>query len=150
MTASGGFVRRLVPADRKDWCALFSAYTEFYETAVSDEVSEETFKRLVAGDDAMHGLIAVDAATDTPVGFAHLLRHRSTWSPTWYCYLEDLYVDEAARGRGMGRALISAVYQYADDHGCTRTYWVTKSDNAAARSLYDKMARLAPFVQYRR
>ena len=45
-----------------------------------------------------------------PVGLAHILFHRSTWSNGWYCYLEDLFVDPARRQKGTGRALIEAVY----------------------------------------
>ena len=76
--------------------------------------------------------------------------HRSTWSPTWYCYLEDLFVDPSHRGRGAGRALIEAVYREADTHHCTRTYWVTEETNATARAMYDRMATKTAFVQYRR
>ena len=58
-----------------------------------------------------------------------MLFHRSTWSPAWYCYLEDLFVDPARRKTGTGRALIEAVYREADARGCTRTYWVTQEFN---------------------
>ena len=81
---------------------------------------------------------------DTPFGLAHILLHRSTWSPTWYCYLEDLFVDPSHRGKGAGRALIEAVYREADAHQCTRTYWVTEETNATARALYDRMATKTP------
>ena len=70
--------------------------------------------------------------------------------PTWYCYLEDLFVDPSHRGKGAGRALIEAVYREADAHQCTRTYWVTEETNATARALYDRMATKTSFVQYRR
>ena len=149
MTTAPCIVRPIASRDREAWLSLFKAYTDFYQTDVAAEVALETFARLVREQDAMKALIAADPS-DRPLGFAHVVRHRSTWSPTWYCYLEDLYVDEAARGKGNGAALISAVYELADAHGCTRTYWVTKGENAAARALYDKMANLAPFVQYRR
>jgi hypothetical protein len=49
------------------------------------------------------------------------------------CYLQDMFTVEAARGRGVGRA-----------------YWNTSETNAAARSLYDKVATLTTFVQYRK
>ena len=76
-----------------------------------------------------------------------MLFHRSTWSPTTYCYLEDLYVDRDVRRHGTGRALIKAVYEEADKRGATRTYWATKEDNRQARRLYDRVATLSPFVQ---
>ena len=56
----------------------------------------------------------------------------------------------AARKRGVGRALIEAVYQRADDLGCSRVYWLTHETNAAGRSLYDKVARNLGFIHYRR
>jgi GNAT superfamily N-acetyltransferase len=104
---------------------------------------------VTGGESALAALVAVDDA-DVPIGLAHVLLHRSTWSPTWYCYLEDLFVDPAQRKRGVGRALIEAVYREADARGCTRTYWVTQESNAVARALYDRVATRAPFVQYRR
>ncbi len=143
-------IRPLKAEDREIWLVLFKAYTDFYKRDVSSEVTEETFDRLLSGQDTMHAIIAADPQNGQPLGFAHVVRHRSTWSPTWYCYLEDLYVEEAARGRGIGRALIAAVYNHADEYGCTRTYWITQTENATARALYDRMAGLADFVQYRR
>ena len=94
-------------------------------------------------------LVAVDA-NDSPIGLAHVLFHRSTWSPTHYCYLEDLFVEPGLRAKGVGRALIEAVYREADARQCTRTYWSTQEFNYRARGLYDQMATKSVFVQYRR
>jgi GNAT superfamily N-acetyltransferase len=105
--------------------------------------------RLVAQQDGLLGLLGVDES-GRAIGLAHALFHRSTWSPTTYCYLEDLYVDRDTRRHGVGRALIEAVYREADKRGATRTYWATMGDNAAARRLYDALATLTPFVRYRR
>lgn len=143
-------VRSLEERDRVAWERLFRAYIEFYRANVPDEVIDLTWQRLMAGGDGNPvGLVAVEAA-DVPFGLAHILVHRSTWSTTWYCYLEDLYVDAARRKTGAGRALIEAVYREADARGCTRTYWMTQEGNATARALYDRVAARAPFVQYRR
>jgi GNAT superfamily N-acetyltransferase len=143
-------VRRLESRDREAWRRLFLAYIAFYRASVPDGVVDLTWQRLMeGGDGAPVGLVAVDEA-DAAVGLAHILMHRSTWSPTWYCYLEDLFVDPAHRSNGAGRALIEAVYREADAYACTRTYWVTEEANATARALYDRMAAKAPFVQYRR
>lgn len=143
-------VRHVAERDRACWLALFAGYIAFYEAEVAETVVDETWRRLLAEDPGNHiGLVAVDDS-DRPLGLAHLLFHRSTWSASCYCYLEDLFVDPAARGRGAGRALIAATYREADNRGATRTYWVTRQDNSVARSLYDGMAQVAPFVQYRR
>ena len=95
-----------------------------------------------------YGFVAVDA--DQIVGFVHYHFHLSTWSVAGYCYLEDLFVDASVRGKGAGRALIEAVYRAADERGADRVYWNTQESNAQARGLYDKVATLSPFVQYRR
>ena len=142
--------RRLAARDKPVWTELFKGYITFYKSTVADDVIEGTWQRLMAGEPGFHiALVAVDEQ-DVPVGLAHVLFHRSTWSPTWYCYLEDLFVDPAARAKGIGRALIEATYAEADARGCTRTYWATQEFNYRARGLYDQLATKSPFVQYRR
>jgi GNAT superfamily N-acetyltransferase len=143
-------VRPLEARDKAAWLRLFRGYIEFYRASVPEEVVETLWQRLMQGGEGFHaGLVAVGEG-DKPIGLAHILFHRSTWSNGWYCYLEDLFVDPAGRGKGIGRALIEAVYARADAHGCTRTYWMTQETNATARTLYDKVASKSPFVQYRR
>lgn len=142
-------IRRLSPGDLEGWRVLFQAYLDFYAAEVAEDVIQRTWARCLAGDDGFLGLAAVDA-NDRIFGLAHVLFHPSTWSPTTYCYLEDLYVDATRRRSGAGRALIEAVYAEADARGCTRTYWVTMDGNQEARALYERVARRAPFVQYRR
>jgi GNAT superfamily N-acetyltransferase len=143
-------VRRLEPRDKAAWLPLFKGYIAFYKSSVADDVIDETFTRLLSGTEGFHiGFVAVDT-TDTPIGFAHVLFHRSTWSKTWYCYLEDLFVRPDIRAKGIGRALVDATYKAADARGATRTYWSTQEFNYRARGLYDQVATKSPFVQYRR
>jgi GNAT superfamily N-acetyltransferase len=142
-------VRPLEDGDKADWLALFREYIAFYRASVPDDVIELTWARLLDADSGVVGLAAVDGGGGL-LGIALLVFHPSTWSPTTYCYLEDLYVAPGARGRGVGRALLNAVYAEADARGATRTYWVTEEDNVVARRLYDRIAKRAAFVQYRR
>ncbi|MEI9899495.1 MAG: GNAT family N-acetyltransferase, partial [Hyphomicrobium sp.] len=92
---------------------MFRGYINFYEAKVADDVIDLAWKRLVDLEDGFLGLVAVDEH-DRPIGIAHVLFHPSTWSPTAYCYLEDLFVDRGARRHGVGRALIKAVYEEAE------------------------------------
>jgi GNAT superfamily N-acetyltransferase len=142
-------VRRLEPRDRAVWQRLFEGYIAFYKATVPDPVVETTWQRLLDSQENMMGLVAVDGS-DVPIGIAHVIFHRSTWTAGWYCYLEDLFVDPAVRGKGTGRALIEAVYAEADRRRCARTYWNTQEFNYRARMLYDQLATKSPFVQYRR
>ena len=143
-------VRPLRMDDKAQWKPLFLGYIAFYKSEVTDDVIDCTWDRLMSGAAGVHrGLVVVDA-DDKPFGIAHILFHRSTWSTTWYCYLEDLFVDPDQRAKGAGNALIEAVYAEADTMGATRTYWTTQEFNYRARGLYDQVATKSPFVQYRR
>ncbi len=143
-------VRRLEAKDKSAWLPLFKGYIAFYKATVADDVIEHTWQRLMDAPPDFHiGLVAV-GDNDAPIGLAHILFHRSTWSPTHYCYLEDLFVEPSLRAKGVGRALIEAVYREADQRKCTRTYWSTQEFNYRARGLYDQMATKSVFVQYRR
>lgn len=142
-------IRELRAADKPRWSELWSGYLEFYKCDLPSESTNVVWRRLADPDDQPYGLVALDA-TDQVVGFVHYHFHLSTWSPAGYCYLEDLFVDPNYRGGGAGRALIEAVYKAADKRGATRVYWHTENTNARARGLYDQVAELTPFVQYRR
>ena len=143
-------VRALEARDEAAWRRLFQGYIQFYKAEITADVIEASWRQLLSSEVGSHfGLVAVDAE-DCPIGIAHVLFHRSTWSKTCYCYLEDLFVDPRTRGAGAGRALIEAVYAEADKRGATRTYWATQEFNTRARALYDELATKSPFVQYRR
>jgi GNAT superfamily N-acetyltransferase len=148
MTSPRVQVRALEPSDRAQWDVLWAGYLEFYEHDLPREITDLLWRRLMDPADQPHGLVAVDG--DQVAGFVHYHFHLSTWSVAGYCYLEDLFVARAARGKGAGRALIEAVYRAADERGATRVYWHTQDKNTHARALYDKVAELSPFVQYRR
>lgn len=143
-------IRPLAAKDKARWTELFKGYIAFYKATVSDEQIALTWQRLMASEPDFHIALVAVGDDDVPLGLAHILFHRSTWSPTYYCYLEDLFVDPAVRAKGIGEALIKATFAAAEQRGCTRTYWATQEFNYRARGLYDKLATKSPFVQYRR
>jgi GNAT superfamily N-acetyltransferase len=143
-------IRPLRASDKVEWLVLFRAYITFYKSTVADDVIEETWQRLLSGEEHVHRCLIAADENDRAIGLAHILFHRSTWSKTWYCYLEDLFVRPDIRAGGVGEALIKAVYQAADERGVTRVYWTTQEFNYRARGLYDKVATKSPFIQYRR
>jgi GNAT superfamily N-acetyltransferase len=141
-------IRPLGPEDRADWEPLWAGYLAFYEATIPSTVTETTWARLNDPAEPMHALGAfVDGQL---VGIVHYLFHRSTWTTGDYCYLQDLFTAEAARGRGAGRALIQAVYERARAASASRVYWLTQEGNATARALYDKLADRSGFIQYRK
>ena len=140
-------IRPITKNDEADWRRLWSEYLAFYKTELPQAVTDSLFQNLLRGEPHF-ALVAEHEGR--VVGFTHCLPHASTWSSSPYCYLEDLYVDGAVRGTGAGRALVEAVYGEADRRGYARVYWHTEDSNATARRLYDRLATLSEFVQYRR
>lgn len=142
-------IRPLVAGDEAAWRRLWTDYLTFYESSVSEEVYATTFARLLSDDPhEFRGLIAeVDGR---PAGLVHFLFHRHGWKVENVCYLQDLYADPEVRGRGVGRALIEAVYAAADAEGAPSVYWLTQDFNTTARQLYDRVGQLTPFIKYAR
>lgn len=140
--------RPLHPRDEPAWRVLWGDYLDFYETVLPEEVLAASFSRLTdPGVLDYHGLIAEDAE-GRPMGVAHYIFHRHGWRLEEVTYLQDLYVAPAARGTGMGRALIEAVFAAADAAGRPHVYWLTQSFNSTARQLYDRIGEATPFVKY--
>jgi GNAT superfamily N-acetyltransferase len=137
-------IRSLATGDRADWEVLARGYKGFYSTLLPADAYEKTWQRLLDGPD-LHGIGAwLDGRL---VGIAHYLCHAAFWTAD-SCYLQDLYVAEAARGQGAGRALIEEVASVVRARGCARLYWTTKQDNEVARALYDKVAAFRGFIRY--
>ena len=141
-------IRALRAADREQWEVLWQGYLRFYRQRLAPQITAATFARLVDEQRAPHGLVAV--RDGRLVGFVHYLFHCSTWSQRELCYLEDLFVDPATRGDGVGRALIEAVYAAADRAQAASVYWMTQEFNADGRALYDTLARRTSFIRYER
>jgi GNAT superfamily N-acetyltransferase len=145
-------VRPLARSDYSDWLPLWDGYNAFYgragATALPVEVTRMTWSRFIDAYEPVYCLVA--ERDGKLVGIAHYLFHRSTTMIGPNCYLQDLFTIESARGQGIGRALIEAVYDSARRAGCERVYWQTHESNFAAMKLYDVIAERSGFVVYRK
>ena len=141
-------IRAIEPSDFDDWHRLWTAYLAYYETTLPEDIKKIAFDRLVAKGNKTHGLLAV--IDGRPVGLVHYIFHDHMWRPEGVCYLQDLFADPLVRGRGVGRALINAVYDAADRENVPKTYWLTQDFNHTARKLYDSVGQLTPFIRYDR
>ena len=141
-------VRSVVPADFAQWSPLWEGYNSFYERVVPTEVTAMTWSRFFDAYEPVHAMVA--EKNGQLLGLVHYLFHRNTAMIAPTCYLQDLFTNAAARGKGVGRALIEAVYQRAKAAGSPRVYWMTHETNLTAMKLYDKIAERSGFVQYRK
>ncbi len=151
-------IRPLEKSDEAQWRGLWRGYLRYYEAQVGEDVYASTFARLLSREaHEFHALVAEQhmAEANPPagqnarlVGLVHYLFHRHCWKIEDVCYLQDLYTEPALRGQGIGRALIEAVYEAADRAGAPGVYWLTQDFNTPARRLYDRVAKVTPFIKY--
>jgi len=145
-------IRAVRREDFNAWLPLWNGYNAFYgrsgDTALPDDVTQTTWQRFFDDGEPMYALVA--EREGRLAGLVHYLFHRSTNHIGPVCYLQDLYTIEAARGQGVGRALINAVCDQARAAGSIRVYWLTQEDNHTARLLYDRVAQNSGFIVYRK
>lgn len=145
-------IRPIHQGDFAAWKPLWDGYNAFYgragETALPDVVTQTTWQRFFDDQEPVYAMVAERGGV--LLGIVHFLFHRSTTQVQLSCYLQDLFTVEAARGQGVGRALIEAVYKRAAKAGLPRVYWQTHETNVTAMKLYDTVAEKSGFVVYRK
>ncbi|WVT71968.1 GNAT family N-acetyltransferase [Sinorhizobium chiapasense] len=145
-------IRPLAKADYDQWLPLWDGYNAFYgrsgETALDPAITAMTWSRFFDAYEPVHALVA--ESEGRLIGLTHYLYHRTTTSIQPNCYLQDLFTNAEARGKGVGRALIEGVYEAARAAGSPRVYWQTHETNGTAMALYDKVAEKSGFLVYRK
>jgi GNAT superfamily N-acetyltransferase len=145
-------IRGVARGDYDRWLPLWDGYNAFYgrsgATALEPDITRMTWARFFDAYEPVHALVAESG--DRLVGLTHYLFHRSTTAIAPVCYLQDLFTDASARGKGVGRALIQEVYAQAKQAGAPRVYWQTHQTNHTAQELYNKVAEHSGFVVYRK
>ncbi|MCB5945968.1 GNAT family N-acetyltransferase [Acidocella sp. KAb 2-4] len=142
-------VREIEPGDKAQWAVLWQGYLEFYQVPdLAAEITETTWGRFFDPNEPVHALVAEEDGV--LLGLVHYIFHRNTWCLENVCYLEDLFTASPARGQGVGRALIEAVYAKAREKKASRVYWLTHETNKTAQALYDRIADKTGFIQYRK
>jgi GNAT superfamily N-acetyltransferase len=127
---------------------LIAAYQRFYEVVdVDEERNRAFFRRFLApsGD----GMLLGARAGDEILGYACLYWHFSSTQAVETVLMNDLFVSAAARGHGVGRALIEASASVARKRGAAQLEWATAPDNHTAQRLYDSTsAKRSEWVEY--
>jgi len=145
-------VRPAAHADYDRWLPLWDGYNAFYgrsgETALAPEITAATWERFFDPYEPMFALVAEQ--NGALLGLTHYLLHRSTTSLLPSLYLQDLFTTVEARGKGVARALIEAVYDAAKELSLPRVYWLTHETNDTAMMLYDRIAEKSGFLVYRK
>lgn len=134
-------IRSATPDDATHLVRLIHELAVYEKLEDEAEPDPDALRRHLA-DDARprcEALLAVDDETSEAVGFALFFPNYSTFLTRWGVYLEDLYVQPAYRGRGIGFALLRRVAQIAVERGARRLDWAVLDWNAPAIAFYDRL-----------
>ena len=142
-------IRKLKQSDFDSWSGLWEQYLNYYKTQLSEEIYTTTFSRLI-NPDIINQNAFVAEVDGRLVGLVHYVYHDDNWRLEKTSYLQDLFASPDVRNLGIGRKLIEAVYQAVDENKTPSVYWLTEESNKTARKLYDRIAKLSPFVVYER
>lgn len=142
-------IRELKKSDFKSWSDLWEKYLNYYKTQLPEEIYKTTFSRLINPEMKNQNAFVAEVNYKL-VGLVHYVYHDDNWRIEKTSYLQDLYALPEFRNLGVGRKLIEAVYQASDDNNTPSVYWLTESSNKTARKLYDRIAKLSPFIVYER
>lgn len=140
---------RIIPVaqqHRAAWDRLYAGYAEFYRATQTPEMRDRVWSWLHDPAHEVNGLIA--ELDGTPVGIAHYRPFARPLSATTGCFLDDLFVDPAARGKRVADALILHLGAMARERGWSVVRWITADDNYRARGLYDRLARKTSWNLY--
>lgn len=139
-------IRPAEAADRAEWDRLYAGYADFYGVAQTAAMRDRLWGWIGDPDHEVQALVAEGAGG--LVGLAHFRPFARPLSATVGGFLDDLFVDPAARGTGAAQALIAAVSDAGRARGWSVIRWITAADNARARGVYDRMAQATPWVTY--
>lgn len=140
-------IRKIQPNDERRWRELWDAYTRFYEREPCEEITRQTWKRILDPASPVYAIVAQGEDGET-MGFANYVIHEHTSTLSPVCYLADLFVDPTRRGASIGKQLIDWLLAETKAQGWSRLYWHTKENNYCARALYDRYGPHSGFVRY--
>ena len=140
-------IRPVAPADRADWDRLYAAYAVFYKVEQTAAMRDTVWGWLHDPAAESRGLLACDAA-GMVIGLAHFRPFARPLSASTGGFLDDLFVDPAARGTGAADALIDALGEIGRQEGWSVIRWITADDNYRARAVYDRLAARTGWITY--
>lgn len=139
--------RALRPEDEEAWRRLYRGYADFYGVEQTDGMAARVWGWLHDESHEVNALVAEDPSGQV-VGLAHYRPFARPLSASVGCWLDDLFVDPAARGTGAVDALLGELGRIAAERGWSVVRWITADDNHRARSKYDQVATRTQWVTY--
>lgn len=140
-------VRRVTAQDEQAWRELYRAYREFYEVPDDESALDTVWSWVLDPAHEVEAWVAVDASGAVG-GLAHVRRFARPLAAATGLYLDDLVTHPDRRREGVATAVLEHLQRYAAAEGLAVVRWITATENARARALYDAHAVATPWVTY--
>jgi GNAT superfamily N-acetyltransferase len=140
-------IRPARPDEIEEMLPLIRAYCEFYATEPNERGIREMYGTLIT--DPSQGAVFIARDGGRAVGFATVDWKWSSLKAARIGYLEDLFVDPEARGRGIADALIEICAERCRELGMSAMEWLTAPDNYRAQKVYNRTGAASDtYVEY--
>lgn len=132
MTTTAMIIRPLENGDYAEWLPLWNANNLGQHNPA---ITANTWKRLIDPQDSgVNGMAAIEASHI--LGIMHYILHPTTGSLANVCYMQDLFVMPAHRGKGIAKSLVRALEQRGKTEHWARITWLADNTNPEAQTLY--------------
>ncbi|MEQ9103377.1 MAG: GNAT family N-acetyltransferase [Rhodothermales bacterium] len=133
------YIRPATPDDAPELVRLINELAAYERLAHESRPDEARLRAQLAADARPRVEALVAVVDERTVGFALFFHSYSTFLTNFGMYLEDLYVEESSRGRGIGYALLTALVRLAAERGCQRLEWSVLDWNEPAIAFYRQL-----------
>ena len=131
-------IREIQLKDKEQWGKLYRGYADFYKVEMSNEILQTVWNWLNNKNHEVEGLVY--EVNGNVVGFAHYRRMPSPLRGQDIGFLDDLFVDPKHRGQKIGEKILNKLKEISKSKGWNLVRWITRDDNARAKSLYDRIS----------
>lgn len=140
-------IRPLDREDKQGWLDLWQDYLGHYGENASAHLTFTTFDRLVNRDHPLRCRLAAEA-DGTPVGFIHYFVHESTWHTREVCFVEDVFVLDSHRRKGIAKAMVADVARVAGINNWRRMYMSVPGTDEQALGFFRTIAAETDWIVF--
>ena len=133
--------------DVDNWQRLYRGYADYYRMPMDDEILKTVWGWIHDESNPFFCVLAENTDGDV-IGLAHFREMPSPLRGARVGFLDDLFVEPAARGQGVVEKLYQALNALGKEQGWPFIRWITAENNYRGRAVYDRLSDKTHWVTY--